>query len=197
MKKIPTIFVRDYNNMSRVLRYPNPVCTWVFEGEGVATRKYDGLCCIVKEGRLYKRRVVKKGYSVPNGFLREDYDTKTGKTFGWMPVTEEKDDRWHREAFHGVPLYGSDIFDDGTYELCGPKIQGNPEGFSRHVLVPHPRYSTAKPDFIPIDRTYDDILRELSLYDVEGLVFHHQDGRMAKIKKRDFGLSRKPNNQAA
>jgi len=27
--------------------------------------------------------------------------------------------------------------------------------------------------------------------DIEGLVFHHPDGRMAKIKKRDFGLKRK------
>jgi len=28
--------------------------------------------------------------------------------------------------------------------------------------------------------------------DIEGLVFHHPDGRMAKIKKRDFGFRRKP-----
>jgi hypothetical protein len=26
--------------------------------------------------------------------------------------------------------------------------------------------------------------------DIEGLVFHHPDGRMAKIKLRDFGLKR-------
>jgi hypothetical protein len=26
--------------------------------------------------------------------------------------------------------------------------------------------------------------------DIEGVVFHHADGRMAKIKLRDFGLKR-------
>ena len=25
--------------------------------------------------------------------------------------------------------------------------------------------------------------------DIEGIVWHHPDGRMAKIKRRDFGLS--------
>jgi hypothetical protein len=34
-------------------------------------------------------------------------------------------------------------------------------------------------------------LREfLAAHDVEGVVFHHPDGRKAKIKKRDFGLKR-------
>jgi hypothetical protein len=28
------------------------------------------------------------------------------------------------------------------------------------------------------------------MIDIEGLVFHHPDGRMAKIKLRDFGMKR-------
>ena len=57
MKKIPTMFLRDWNgDRSRVTREPNPACRWVFDGEGVATRKYDGACCMVHDGKLYKRR---------------------------------------------------------------------------------------------------------------------------------------------
>ena len=50
-----------------------------------------------------------------------------------MPVTGS--DKWHMEAI------GSDGWSfesaGGTYELCGPKIQGNPEGFEKHTLVRH------------------------------------------------------------
>jgi hypothetical protein len=28
--------------------------------------------------------------------------------------------------------------------------------------------------------------------DIEGVVFHHFDGRMAKVKKKDYGMKRQP-----
>lgn len=66
MKKIPTIFERDWNgDRSRVTRVPNPACQWVFDGEGVATRKYDGACCMVRDGKLYKRRELGPKQSAP------------------------------------------------------------------------------------------------------------------------------------
>ena len=37
--------------------------------------------------------------------------------------------------------------------------------------------------------TFDGLHRWLCAHPVEGLVFHHPDGRMAKIKRRDYGLS--------
>lgn len=40
------------------------------------------------------------------------------------------------------------------------------------------------------DRTFAGIRQWLTDKGIEGLVFHHPDGRMAKIKKRAFGLSR-------
>lgn len=62
MKKIPSIFMRDFKgDPSRVTREQNPECAWVFAGEGVATRKYDGTACMVRAGILYKRYDAKKG----------------------------------------------------------------------------------------------------------------------------------------
>lgn len=181
MKKIPTIFKRNPENMKELLNEPHNDCAWVFAGEGVPTRKYDGTCCMVKDGKLWKRREVKKGKPKPEGFVLADYDKVTGKTVGWMPVTEDKGDRWHIEAF------GDGNCPDGTYELCGEKVQGNPEGFEGHVLVPHENAT----QYDDVERTFDGIRKFLNTMDIEGLVFHHPDGRMAKIKKRDFGQPRK------
>jgi hypothetical protein len=79
------------------------------------------------------------------------------------------------------------VLPDGTYELVGPKIQGNAEGFVEHVLVSHD-LTGMYPD---APRTFNELREWLSGMDIEGIVFHHPDGRMAKIKKRDFGIRRK------
>ena len=38
---------------------------------------------------------------------------------------------------HFIDIYKNHGENDFTYELCGPKINGNPEKISRHTLVPH------------------------------------------------------------
>ena len=114
MKKIPTIFNRNYNPC-RVFNMQHPDCDWVFNGEGVATRKWDGTCCMIKDGEYLKRRCVKMGKPIPLNFIKEEFQESTGKRFGWVPVTEE--DKWHIEALRSINP-------DGMYELIGPKIQG-------------------------------------------------------------------------
>jgi hypothetical protein len=89
-------------------------------------------------------------------------------------------DRWHVEAF------ASGSFADGTYELVGPKVQGNPERYASHTLVPH---SSLEMDEQP-PRDFDGIKTWFQGRDIEGVVWHHPDGRMAKLKLRDFGIKR-------
>ena len=180
MKKIPTIFKINPERMNEVIPEQNPACEWVFYGEGVATRKYDGTCCRIKDGQLWKRRELKQGVRQPEGFEIADFDEVTGKTVGWMPVTDCKEDIWHIEAF------GDGNWPDGTYELCGPKVQGNPEMLGRHMLISHK--DASQYDYVA--RDFDSIKEFLERLNIEGLVFHHPDGRMAKIKKRDFGMRR-------
>lgn len=180
---MPTIFKRNPNNRSELTDEVNEGCLWVFNGEGVATRKYDGTCCLIEEGKLYKRREVKKYKEFPVNFLLADKDLITGKTVGWVPVdSEDVNDRWHVEAFTC-----QENLKDGTYELLGPKIQGNPECFDSHVLFPHLEAGR----YVIEDRTFKGIKLFLEGMDIEGVVFQHKDGRMAKIKKRDFHQSRK------
>ena len=39
-------------------------------------------------------------------------------------------------------------------------------------------------------RSFNELREWLKDRDIEGIVFHHPDGRMGKIKKRDFGQKR-------
>lgn len=128
MKKIPTLFIRDENDRRYVRGFVNPGCEWVLEGEGRATRKYDGTCTLFDGHDWWARREVKRGKAHPPNFVEVDYDPTTGKTTGWEPMVQSPFARFHAEAltaFHGGPA---------TYELVGPKINGSPDGFDAHVL---------------------------------------------------------------
>ena len=183
MKKIVSLFARNYDGDRLVRDEIVPGAEWVIAGEGVATRKWDGTCCMVRNGKLFKRYDAKKGKTPPPDFEpAQDYDEITGHMPGWIPVGDGPEDRWHREGLDNGPVV------DGTYELCGPKVQGNPEQFARHVLVRH----GASGDGLLADapRTFDAIREYLRPGHIEGIVWHRDGGLMVKIKAKDFGFKR-------
>lgn len=181
MKKIISLFQRNYDGDRLVRNEVVPGAEWVIAGEGRATVKLDGTCCMVRDGVLYKRYDAKKGKTPPTGFEpAQEPDPVTGHWPGWLPVGDGPDDQYHREAFKkGQP------FPDGTYELCGPKIQGNPLGLFVHVLYLHGGI-----DLCHAPRTFEGLRDYLKFLDGEGIVWHHPDGRMVKIKAKDFGYKR-------
>jgi hypothetical protein len=196
VRKIISLFQRNYDGDRLVRDEVVPGAEWVLAGEGEATRKYDGTCCLVRSGKLYKRLDVKPGKTPPADFEEEQHDEVTGKRFGWVPVGDGPEDRWHREAWRNH-RYLSVKFrvimppPDGTYELIGPKVQGNPEHVENHMLVEHGYLSAAERDEVEsVPRDFEGIKRWLSEHDVEGIVWHHPDGRMAKVKAKDFGIRR-------
>lgn len=185
MKKIISLFQRNYHSDRLVRDELVPGAEWVAAGEGVATRKFDGTCCLWRDGKLYKRYELKAGKTAPQGFEpAQNADGVTGDIPGWVPVGDGWDDRWHREALSAVTAIGGTL-EEGTYELCGPKIQKNPEGYFCHVLI---RHGVEILEDCP--RTFDALREYLRDRDIEGIVWHHPDGRMVKIKGRDFGLRR-------
>jgi hypothetical protein len=190
VKKIPTVFVRSPDDRRYVTDEVNPGCEWVLTGEGVATRKYDGTCVLLDpEGGWYARREVKPGKTPPDGFWPEQHDEVTGKTVGWEPIGSSPFVKFFDEA-HRIDVVDGP-FTPGTYELCGPKINGNPEGMTRHILVPHA--SAERPSRL-IREGFDDgtnlspqaMVWYLGQHGWEGIVWHHPDGRMAKLKARDL-----------
>ena len=136
MKKTLSLFQRNYHGDRLVRDELVPGAEWVAAGEGVATRKHDGTCCMWRDGVLWKRHELKAGNTAPAGFeAAQAPDSVTGDTPGWVPVGD------------------------------GP------------VLADAPRTFVALRDY-------------LQRHDIEGIVWHHPDGRMVKIKGKDFGLKR-------
>lgn len=184
MQKIPTIFERDWDNdPSKVTPQVTPGCEWVLEGEGTPTKKYDGTCLMLDEDRKWwARREVKDGKEAPPGFMSMGHDHVTLKNIGWEPIEQSPWAKFQKEAVEGKYQYPP-----GTYELIGPKINRNPEGAAVHTLINH-----ANAEVLGLlDRSYEGIKTFLAGLDIEGIVFKHEDGRrLAKIKKRDFGLRR-------
>lgn len=193
MKKIISLFQRNYDGDHLVRNEVVPGAEWVLAGEGVATVKWDGTCCMVRNKRLYKRYDARRGKKPPEGFEpAQEPDEKTGHWPGWIPVGHGPEDRWHREAAArtvGVACVSDRIvevaesWEDGTYELIGPAINANPHKCVRHELVRHGAEALDK-----FPRTFDEIkaLFAQPWWEYEGVVWHHPDGRMVKIKKRDF-----------
>lgn len=180
MKKIPTLFQRDPEDRRYVTDNITPGCEWVFTDDGVrATRKYDGTCVMFDGTDWWARREVKPGKDAPNGWVEVDHDDVTGKRVGWEPMAQSPFAKFHAEALdRPYPLL------TGTYELVGPKINGNPERATGHMLIPHGQ-SVLNPAPANPEGARGAVLH-LRAEGIEGIVWHHPDGRMAKLKGRDY-----------
>lgn len=178
MKKIPSLFVRDFNdNPELVTAIKNPLCQWVFDGLGTASIKRDGTCCMIRNGRLFRRFDAKRGKPTPPNFEAcQEPDEITGHYPGWIPIGP--DDKWHLWwAYHCL----SDRYENGTYEMCGPKVQDNAERLNEIRMFRH-----GSEIVYNAPRTYFDLKMYFSTQSIEGLVFKNGD-EMCKIKRSDFG----------
>ncbi|SNR57419.1 DUF5565 family protein [Flavobacterium sp. ov086] len=183
MKKISTLFAKDPTNLARVIDKINTENAWVISGEAIATRKFDGTSVAIINGELFKRFDAKKGRAIPaNAIPCQEADLITGHHPHWVKCDRTKtQDKFFFEGFDSL-----DPKTDGTYELCGPKVQGNPEKLEKHTLIKH---GSEVLDFVNLG--FDDLREFLSENDIEGIVFHHiSDGRMCKLRKTDFGIKR-------
>lgn len=207
MKKIPTLFERVYKNHQIIETLPKVTkgMEWVLQGEGVATVKYDGSCCAIINGKLYKRYNAKNGKAVPQGAIRcqDEADPITGNLPCWVEVDMKKpEDKWFREAYNQTKeneriaitcgngetnkynrkIYVFPNLHDGTYEAIGVHFQGNPYKLKTDYLVKHGEHT------INVDRTFEGIKKYLQENYIEGLVFWKDGKPQCKIKRSDFGL---------
>ena len=182
MNKIPTVFQRGPDFLVRDEVHPD--CAWVLAYEGKTTEKLDGtnVRFTVRSGtlvRVEKRRNPTKAQKA------------LGITDGWYVDADESaaENKWLLKA-----ASNTDIADwaDGEHscEAMGPKIQGNGLGLDAHICVPFKEV----PSFDAVLRTFEGLKQFLKDADSvfapghapEGIVFHHHDGRRAKLKRKDF-----------
>ena len=184
MKKIPTLFVRIYQNhrVVGITENVTPGMEWVMRGEGIATVKIDGSCCAIINGEFYKRYDDKKGKQPPEGAIPCcEPDPVTGHWPHWVRVDfTSPADMWHVAAYNNTQFV---VPSDGTYEAIGPHFQGNPYGLQSDKLERHGE------QIIEVERTYAGIEQYLSTHEIEGIVFWLNGKPECKIKRSDFGLS--------
>lgn len=189
MRKIISLFQRNYDGDRKVRDEVTPEASWVTQGEGVATRKWDGIAVLVQGGKVFKRYDAKTGRTPPADFVpaQPSADPVTGHWPGWVPA-EGPDSRYVQEAVVAAAVKYPQGIPDGTYEVCGPRIGtrhgANPERLEQHVLIPH-----GKDVLQDCPRDFASIMEYLRDKPIEGVVWHHPDGRMVKIKKADFPYS--------
>ncbi len=183
MEKIPTLFERD--DKFKVTPQVKTGCEWVFTGEGLATEKLDGtnVRLTIRNGRcvrLEKRRNPSKEQK------------KQGIVDGWYvdALKGSPEDKWIFAAMQATEV---ENWPDGEHscEALGPKIQGNELGLEKHICVP---FNREIPIYQEVNRSFAALQQQLLELQskfapghlAEGIVFHHPDGRRAKIKRRDF-----------
>lgn len=185
MRKMPCLFERDFADKRRpvLLNTVTPGCEWVLAGEGVASIKRDGTACAVIGGALHARYDAKRGKQPPAGAIPcSEPDDVTGHWPHWVRVGDEPHFKWHREAWEA----SWHELSDGTYELCGPRLQGNPERLDSHRFIRHGA------EVVLVERSRVSLALWLAENQHEGLVFAHPDGRFAKIRRADFGMTWPP-----
>lgn len=186
MKKIPTLFERVFENHKIIDILPNviPGMEWVLNGEGDATIKWDGSCCAIINGELYKRYDGKKGRKIPEGAIPCcDPDPVTGHYPHWIKCDQNNpSDKWFFSAYNN----SKNMIVDGTYEAIGKHFNGNPYNFKEYdILVKHgteiiPNYE--------LERSFNGIKEYLKQNAVEGIVFWKDREPKCKIKRTDFGF---------
>lgn len=182
MKKIPPLFTLLYNNNKHIgiSSAVTPGFEWVFNGEGTATVQYDGSCCAIINGQLYRRYDAKKGKKPPEDAIPCcDPDPITGRWPHWVKCKRDNpSDKWFWTAYDNTPL----AVEDGTYEAVGVHFQGNPYNFPNDMLYPHGL------DKIKVLRTFNGIRSYLEEHAIEGIVFWKDGEPQCKIKRSDFGF---------
>ena len=198
MKKIPTLFKREYENhkVVGITDEVTPGCEIVLEGRCSATIKMDGSACAIIDGVFYKRYDAKKGKKIPENATKcqDEPDPITGHMPCWVPIDEDNPaDKWFVEARKeyinpSVPNVMPGKLYDGTYEAVGPHFNGNNHHLIKDTLVRHGIFIIDELSKKPL--TFEMIRDFLSQNYIEGVVFWtiKPCKPICKIKRSDFGF---------
>ena len=184
MKKIPCLFKKVYDDGGYlgVKNEVTPGCEWVINGEGIATEKVDGAACAIIDGVLYRRFDAKNGKQPPEGAIpcQPEPDPVTGHWPHWYQVSDRTAaDKHFVHAYVNTPW----VNEDGTYEAVGLHFQRNPYKLDDDFLERHGRIRIKD-----CPRDFEGIREYLRTHNIEGIVFHRGNGKMCKIRRKDFGF---------
>jgi hypothetical protein len=170
----------------------SPEAAWVAAGLGRASMLWDGVPYLLWDGALFRMVDLKKGARQPEGWVR-DGESPTGLRRGWAYADQEDPNhvalaeavRRKIEQHRAHPNLGDPT--NGTYELVGPEIKGNPHGFDGHYLLQHGALAILR-----APRDYEGLGAFLADFDGKGIAWSRvdEDGatHLVKVTRADFGL---------
>jgi hypothetical protein len=185
MPKLLSVFKREYINGAYVVTPEiDPDCAWVFTDPSVlAVEKLDG---------------TNVSAVMNNGTLVGLYNRTTPIEFSTLHTNQ------YIEGIRHCPNLGHALANNGHHfgELMGPKIQKNFLKLEENVWFPfsYLREKFAYKSFHKYPKTFENISSwfQNDLFSLvyqkyhgekiqpEGIVFHHPDGRMAKLRRDMF-----------
>ena len=209
MKKMPIIFDMTFNEdgdrevlhtiRKEIRDLVNKILT--DGGRIIPTFKRDGTAVFCDaNGEWFTRRAVRPGKEAPEGFIPLETDPNTGTTFGWEPKDSSPMKKFLDRAINRF-VDDNDIAPprDTTFELIGPKINGNPERVDAEELRIHGQEkATDFPTIQEILASNDPfemlkpIFADFRARYVEGIVFWiaDDDGNLIeprfKVRCKDF-----------
>ena len=196
MKKIPTIFKKNPNDLGRVIESP------LMEGIHHFKIKIDGTACAIIEGKPFKRfgaklfkrkrgKIITKTLEQVRKELPDEAipcqepDKLSGHFPHWIPILEN--DPSSKYLLEGFNLLEEKL--DGTYECIGERIQRNPHKIEGHKWIPH--FSDKLIIEVP-DTSFEGFRKFLEEFPYEGLVAYDKNNQpIGKIRRSDYGFVNK------
>lgn len=192
MKKIPTMFKREYDDEGYLMglsdTFTNDHCKYALE-HGTITVKIDGSACMIQDGKLFCRYDAKlnkhgKPKPIPEDAIKcqPERDPITGHLPCWRPAENDNMYKWQRVAFDNYIKSGGSI-ENGTYEAIGPHFTSNPYHLSEDTLV---RHGSKIIDVTEDQRTVDGIKKLVRNLNEEGIVIWVNNEPVCKLKRVDM-----------
>jgi len=201
MKKMPIIFDMTFNHEGdrEVLHTIREEIrslvgkTLADGGHIIPTFKRDGTAVFRDvDGEWFTRRAVKTGKEAPEGFIALETDPNTGTTFGWEPKDSSPMKKFlNRAIARFIEDNGTEPPRNTTFELLGPKINGNPERVDAEELRIHGQEKAT--DFPTIESILNSdepfemlkpIFADFRAKHIEGIVFWIADKDGSLIEPR-------------
>ena len=209
MKKMPIIFDMTFNSegdreVLHTIRVEirDLVNKTLDEGKRIVpTFKRDGTAVFRgADGEWFTRRAVKTGKEAPEGFIALETDPNIGTTFGWEPKESSPMKKFLNKAIEKfIQDNGTEPPRNTTFELLGPKINGNPEHVDSEELRIHGNEKATDfptiQDILDSDEPFDmlkPIFADFRAKHIEGIVFWitDADGNLIeprfKVRCKDF-----------
>lgn len=194
MKKIPMLFTLEFdekgNSTVNFDKFNDKAIAALTSGDATPTQKVDGTAMMLDDdGNWWARRIVKPGKKIPADFLEVTFDENTGKRVGWIPAQDSPFAKFWRKALDNA----DGEFVPASYELIGPKVNGNPENVEKDTLVQHGTQPLegfpSVGEMLGADNAHDllePIFADFRERGIEGVVWWVNGEPVVKLRAKDF-----------